>query len=283
MKTLLFENLETRAHRPHLATTRVLSQQVSLRHTHDFFEVFLIVAGSGTHHINRIKVEVSVGHLAVIRPEDCHHFSCRAGEELAILNVAMESDWWSQFHQLMGLSVPANWFRSGTPAGHVRLSSKNLRDLRKVFEQLAGRDKRPPSDVIDAVLQVIASFRAQDESLAPSPPPWLEQWRSELLDAGETVSESLAFWQKRSGRSPEHLARSCRAFYHCTPTDIVNQARIERAKTLLSSTDDKVILIGFACGFGNLANFYRNFLARSGMTPKAWRRQGSATVPLGED
>jgi AraC family cel operon transcriptional repressor len=283
MRTLLFKNLQTPPHRPHVATTRLLSRQVSIRHTHDFFEVFLIVAGSGTHHVNRRKVEVSAGCLAVIQPEDCHHFSCQAGEELAILNVAMESGWWKRFHQLMGSSAPANGFRRGTPAGHAQLSPKNLRDLRMAFEQLAGRDERPPSDVIDAVLRVIASFRAKDKPVAPAPPPWLEQWRSELLDACDTVSEPLAYWQKRSGRSPEHLARSCRAFYQCTPTDLVNQARIERAKTLLGSSDEKIISIAFASGFGNLANFYRNFLARTGVTPKAWRRQGSATVPLGDD
>jgi AraC-like DNA-binding protein len=51
-------------------------------------------------------------------------------------------------------------------------------------------------------------------------------------------------------------------------------------KFLLASTDEKVISIGFACGFGNLANFYRNFTARTGMTPKAWRKRGAITVPF---
>ena len=281
MKTLLFESLQTPPQRPHVAITHMLSRQVSMRHTHDFFEVFLIVAGSGVHHINRRKVEVTAGHLGVIQPKDCHHFYCRAGEELAILNVAMAAGWWKQFHQLMGASVPPQWFRRGTPDGHVRLSPPHLRALRLALEQLAGRDKRPPSDVVDALLRVVASFRSKEEPSAPPPPLWLEQWRSALLDAQEGIAESLGVWQKRSGRSPEHLARSCRAFYQCTPTDLINHARIERAKSLLSSTDEKIIAIGFACGFGNLANFYRNFAARAGMTPKAWRQQGPATIPLG--
>ena len=49
---------------------------------------------------------------------------------------------------------------------------------------------------------------------------------------------------------------------------------------LLDSTAEKVITIGFACGVANLANFYRNFAARTGMTPKAWRQRGAATFPL---
>ena len=102
----------------------------------------------------------------------------------------------------------------------------------------------------------------------------------EVMEAGEEIAEPIQYWQKKSGRSPEHLARSCRAFYLCTPTDLLNQRRIDRAKILLRSTDEKVISIAFACGFGNLANFYRNFSARAGMLPTTWRHQAAATVPV---
>jgi AraC family cel operon transcriptional repressor len=280
METLLFKNLNTPPYRPRVGMTRLLSRQVSVRHAHDFFEVFLIASGSGIHHINGKKVELTGGHLVVIRPRDRHYFSSRGGEELAILNVAMASAWWRRFHQLMGGSLPENWFRRGSPPGHVLLGPKNFREMRAVFEQLAGRDNRPPADLVDALLRVAASFLSNDPQSAPLPPSWLEQWRNTMMDAREEIAEPLVCWQKRSGCSPEHLARSCRAFYQCTPTELLNHARIERAKALLDSTDDKVISIGFACGFGNLSNFYRNFRARTGMTPKMWRRQGIATVPL---
>jgi AraC family cel operon transcriptional repressor len=103
----------------------------------------------------------------------------------------------------------------------------------------------------------------------------------EMMKAGVEIAEPIRYWQKRSGRSPEHLARSCRTFFFCTPTDILNHRRIERAKMLLGSTDEKVIFIGYDCGFRNLANFYRNFSARTGMSPRTWRLHGSATVPVG--
>lgn len=282
MEVILFKNLNTPPFRPRVGMTRLLSRQVSVRHTHDFFEIFLIASGSGIHHLNGKKVELTAGHLAVIQPRDRHHFSSQ-GEELAILNVAMASAWWKQFHQLMGGSLPENWFRRGSPSGHVLLGPKNLTEMRAIFAQLAGRDNQPPSDLVDALLRVAASFLSTDPQSTPLPPSWLEQWRNAMMNAHEAIAEPFACWQKRSGCSPEHLARSCRAFYQCTPTDLLNHARIERAKALLDSTDDKVISIGFACGFGNLSNFYRNFHARTGMTPKMWRRQGSATVPIREE
>lgn len=280
MKKLRFTDLKVAAHRPHVAVTNFRCGQVSVRHTHNFFEVFLVLSGAGFHHLNRETVDLRAGHLVVIQPNDCHHFSTSGETGMAILNVALAGGWWRSFHQLMGASVAQDWFSKGKPAGHLLLAAGNLREMRRAFEQLGNAETRPPADVVETLLRVIARFEAPDSIAPPAPPGWLEQWREEMAGAGEEIAEPIGFWQKRSGRSPEHLARSCRTFYGSTPTDILNHHRIERAKMLLGSTDEKVISVGFACGFGNLANFYRNFTSRTGMTPKAWRQRGGAAVPL---
>lgn len=281
MKKLVFADLDVPAHRPHVAITYFRAGQVSVRHTHNFFEMFLVLTGAGIHHINGEKVDLKAGHLVVIQPNDCHHFSSLGETGMAILNVAVSGGWWRSFHQLMGASVSPHWFCTGEPAGHVLLTAGNLRALRRAFEQLDGSEARPPSDVVETVLRVIHRFESINSPTWQAPPLWLEKWREEMSGAGEEIAEPIGFWQKRSGRSPEHLARSCRTFYECTPTDILNHHRIERAKMLLGATDEKVISVAFACGFGNLANFYRNFNSRTGMTPKAWRGRGGAAVPLG--
>lgn len=279
MQTLHFAALNVPSPRPHVALTRLPSRKPSAHHTHDFHEIFLVTGGSGLHHINRTRLELTTGHLAVIQPTDCHHFTSRRGDELSILNVAIRSAWWKQFHLLMGSSIPQDWFQQGTPRGHMRLEPAVLKTIRPVLEHLAGQGTRPPSDLVDALVQVIHLFLPQEHPARP--PAWLEHWNARLSDARETLCEPLEYWQKQCGRSPEHLARSCRTFFGLTPTDLLNRARIERAKTLLSSTDDKVVSVGFACGFGNLSNFYRNFQTHTGMTPTAWRRRQSAAIPPG--
>jgi AraC family cel operon transcriptional repressor len=160
------------------------------------------------------------------------------------------------------------------------LSQGGLREMQTVFTRLAGSNDRPPSDLLDALLWVIAKFGASDERSPVSPPAWLQRWKTEVMEAGDELAEPIQYWQKKSGRSPEHLARTCREFFLCTPTDILNQRRIERARMLLRSTDEKVISIGYACGFKNLSNFYRNFSARVGITPAEWRHRGAVTVPI---
>jgi AraC-like DNA-binding protein len=65
-----------------------------------------------------------------------------------------------------------------------------------------------------------------------------------------------------------------------TFSELINQARVERALHLLRTSEDKVITIAFDCGFGNLANFHRVFARQTGSTPSRWRQEAGAAVPV---
>jgi len=62
--------------------------------------------------------------------------------------------------------------------------------------------------------------------------------------------------------------------------DFLNEMRIGRACRLLVETDKSITEIAFASGFGNLANFNRQFLRRRQMPPRQFRaRLAAATTP----
>jgi AraC-like DNA-binding protein len=62
---------------------------------------------------------------------------------------------------------------------------------------------------------------------------------------------------------------------HTTKTlpDFVNDLRVARACHLLTTEAKSIGAIAFACGFGNLANFYRQFGRRLQQTPQEYRRR----------
>jgi LacI family transcriptional regulator len=57
-----------------------------------------------------------------------------------------------------------------------------------------------------------------------------------------------------------------------TPYGILTQIRIDRAKIMLSNTDDKIRAIADDCGFGTSVNFYRQFKKHSGQSPDEYRK-----------
>lgn len=271
MHKIRFSTLEVPSHQAHFHLTRLREGHATFPHRHDFYEAFLVLEGEGSHHLNGRCLPLVKGDLVGIRPEDTHWFSTNKEQCLVFSNLAVSAELWQSFHTVLGLEA---WLRESLevtlhPAESQRLAHE-LEDLGKSDDPLA----------LLRVLDRIREHLTQPRHHADSPPAWLEALRREMAERAETLVEPLGYWQKRSGRSPEHLARSCRRYYGITFSELLNRARIERAKFLLRHTDEKVTTIAFDCGYGNLANFHRVFARLTGRTPNAWRRLGRATVPL---
>jgi LacI family transcriptional regulator len=62
------------------------------------------------------------------------------------------------------------------------------------------------------------------------------------------------------------------------PGAILTQVRIDKAKQLLRDTNEKVLTIAEACGFGASINMYHHFKAQLGMSPAQYRKD-STTIP----
>jgi AraC family transcriptional regulator, dual regulator of chb operon len=272
MRTIHFSSLEVPPHQAHLHLTRLREANASSPHRHDFYEAFLVLEGQGWHHLNGRCLPLAKGDLVGIRPQDAHWFSTDKDQCLGFVNLAVSAALWQSFHTVLGLDP---WLLKSL---EVTLHPAETQRLAHELDQIA---KSEDPLALLRVLNRIREFLTQPGDHSTDPPPaWLEALRRELAERAEALVEPVGYWQKRSGRSPEHLARSCRRYYGITFSELLNRARIERAKFLLRNTDEKVTTIAFDCGYGNLANFHRVFARLTGRTPNAWRRLGRATVPL---
>lgn len=69
-----------------------------------------------------------------------------------------------------------------------------------------------------------------------------------------------------------HFARAFRQSTGMSPQTYVSRRRIERASTLLRSTDAPLCQIAVACGFWDQSHFNRRFLRALGTSPRSWRK-----------
>jgi len=271
MRRIRFAELGVPPHRPHVAVTRIAPGVASIRHTHDFLETFLVLDGEGIHHWNGCEEPISTGYFAVIRPRDAHWYSAPAAGRLVFINVAVSSRWWKSFCFMAGLAIDPEVRLEGLLEGAMR---------RALEAELSRCGQENDSQAAFRAWSLAVALGREKASGRPEPPEWLESLRSEIHRPDADLTREMGFWQRRSGRSAEHLARSCRKFYGVTPSGLLNQARVEQAKRRLRAGSAKVIEIAFDCGFGNMANFHRVFLRLAGKSPGAWRREASLTVPV---
>jgi transcriptional regulator GlxA family with amidase domain len=76
-----------------------------------------------------------------------------------------------------------------------------------------------------------------------------------------------------AGLSTRHFARAFRQSFGVTPMAYVREARLERAKLLLRSTDIPLRKVALECGYSDQAHFSRAVRAATGMPPRQWRHQ----------
>jgi len=273
MRRLLWKELGGKQGLFHAAATRLGAKSLTLPHTHDFHEMFLVLGGSGTHRRGRDHIPLQPGHLVFVEPDDGHCFSTGDRETLEFVNVAVPRTWPRQLEKLAEL--PLDWRSAGTPRGHVLLGDESRRELRRLIYRLMDFN-RDPEALITAWVRA-AHARSRSTLSPDTPPAWLCTLHRDLQNP-DLLAEPICFWQKRSGRSAEHLARSCRRFYDAPLNELINRARIARVQYLLQTTEEKVTTLAFAVGYNNLAHFYRVFERLIGETPHCWRRRTSTRL-----
>lgn len=78
---------------------------------------------------------------------------------------------------------------------------------------------------------------------------------------------------KRLGTNSKYFSAMLHNDLNTTFYKLINSYRIEYAKTLLRSSDDKVEYIATLCGYNSRQSFHQSFTKITGMTPSEWRNQ----------
>jgi len=73
------------------------------------------------------------------------------------------------------------------------------------------------------------------------------------------------------GFSAHRIAEIYKEEYGQTPVQYADSLRIDEAKRLLETSDDDIVDIAFASGFGSVASFYRAFKKNTGYSPAKYR------------
>ncbi len=103
------------------------------------------------------------------------------------------------------------------------------------------------------------------------PPAWLRPILAELDESSELVPD-FAELARRFGLGASTLRRRFRQVLGVSPHEYVVQRRLTRARRLLGETDLPLKSIAEELGYGDVYFFARQFKARCGVTPAAYRR-----------
>jgi AraC family transcriptional regulator len=128
-----------------------------------------------------------------------------------------------------------------------------------------------------------AAFEVAAAALSAKCPAMHRRWRAtasderrvlravRFIEANSAVGCSLDRLSAEAGLSPYHFLRVFRRTTGQTPHRYVQATRLRQAAQRLTTTQDKIVDVAAAVGFGDLSNFNASFVRAFGRQPSVYR------------
>lgn len=266
-----------------IGLARVLEQDNSRYHAHEFIELAIIEDGNAVQLYEQNEFTVSRGDVFVILPERPHTLS--KTQNLKISNVLFLDD--GSIPMLSELSrrpgyramfdLEPQLREDDVPQRRLKLDHKQLGTVISLLTRIESALHSGNSGGAIATtihfLELITFLCEAYENVSSSGGRVLTQ----LSQAASYIEDNFADdiqvdeLAKVANMSLRSFQRHFQHVYKVTPTRFVHKRRLSEARKLLRTTDSAVSDVAFEVGFNDVAYFSRAFRKETGLPPKRYQ------------
>ena len=248
-------------------------QNTDFPHSHDFFEFFLIVEGSQELICNQYSMDLGSGALVLIRPNDIH--SRRYLKSGYHINIAFSSAIARALFDYLGDGYPSEVLISpDTPPPYVMLNQTERERIERRMKELYTVSLTDLSlqrtKLRTLILDIFVHYFSRCFHRQQTGEGWFENLLQEM-EKPSNLSEGLTALLRISKKSHEYLCRIFRQYQDLTPTQYINDLRLNYAANFLIHSDLPILDICMMAGFDNLSHFYHLFRKKYHTTPRQFR------------
>lgn len=269
---------------PHREYVSIINdhQQLRVEHSHDYFELFVVNHGGATHAINGQHLNLSKGTLMLVRPDDVHSYR-QMSADFEIINVLIPTQTMQEIFDYLGESFKPDRILGPKIPLDVRLSLDDLESVVTSLEKLvvAKHAQGVNSDALFRFTMlnlIFTRFPIAEEHGMPDMPTWLRGLCLEMMKKSN-FTKGLPALYAQANKSKEHLARIFRRYLKKTPTEFINDLRLEYTARMIVSTEGKIVDICGEAGFESVSHYYHLFQKKYGMSPLEFRHTAAESDP----
>lgn len=258
----------------------------------DFFSIYVVRQGRGSHTINNASYGLARGDVFVMTPGMTHafvhcdkmagdtlHFSPAVLDEPTRAALADEPAFQALFGAPPSPAAPQNQRRLHLAPDDYDSACALLEDLR--LERARGTRSAALVARGGLLRLVVLLCRRFEETRPLLPRPAASAVRQDAVAAALRTLETRFTEPMRIEDlaasvflSPDRFTIVFTARMGRTPSDYLRHLRLERAKRLLLTTDMAILAVGRQSGFSQHKHFDAIFKSATGLTPRQFRRQG---------
>ncbi|PJI92962.1 AraC family transcriptional regulator [Yoonia maricola] len=259
---ILTEGTQVRLTRATLAPTRPKSL-----HDHDFYELFWVQNGRVVHHLPDKTKTLNEGNVVFLRPGHKHALQGR-GEHALVVSLCIHPATVKALAKRHP-SVKGHLFWSTGAPVQIHMDIRQLAALNHAAVQL----ENSPCDTLAAeafLLPLCAELTA--ETFARDVPQWLTN-ACTAARSPDIFRDGSAGLVAITGKAHPHVSRMMRKHLGQTPSDYVNNIRMQHAARVLTTDNEAISDIAADCGIPNMSHFHKLFRKAYGITPLQYRQK----------
>lgn len=254
-------------------------QETYPSHCHDFYEIFFVASGKGTHCIGSHRLLLEKGSLVLIRPDDVHSFSAFNYFDFTMYSVGFSVQ---EMHRALAyMEIPLSSVQSPELPPQQVLHGQGRAFLEQELNVLLQHRPQQRLSQFRMLLPGILSWTLDALNIGPQPPEVFPAWLSQLDDAmsiRENYVQGLSRMQELCPYSQSYMNRVFKRCMKVTPTEYINIKRMHYASELLLEGKEDISEICYMTGFNNLSYFYSVFRRLYHCTPKAFCGRARSTM-----
>ncbi len=243
-------------------------------HYHDYYEVFIVLEGNALHCVGNKRIRLQPHRAVFIRPPDTHDYICENGQPFSMLNLTITRETVEELFRYLGDGYPSRALLEAAMPPDVLLSEREFTRINQRMERICAID---PTDIsqLRSALRILL-FELFTRVFQHSPvevsdtPAWLETLCEQMERDGNFVygtERMLAL----SGKTREHLARSLRKYKGVSPSEYINEIRLNYIANMLRNSNHPIATIVYDSGFNNLSWASQLFKKKYGIPMRLFR------------
>lgn len=216
-------------------------------HSHDFYEFLFIVSGKCTHERNKIEENLSKGDLIILSPGVAHRFISQ-DENTDVIALSVFSHEMKSFFDMYRMGCfPEKSFI-------LNLSVQKQSILLERCEMIAYESNEDFICRLRMLLGQIFLFATEIETKNKNVPPEIARILNEMKKI-ENAAVGIEKFLRLSGYSHSQLCRLTKKYIGITPTEYINQTRMNYAYDMIVHGDESYETICEKVGFESFSYF----------------------------
>ncbi len=244
-------------------------------HTHEYYELFLMLDGNALHIVNGAERPLGRGDLVFIRPFDDHDYIGIGGKPFSLLNIAFSARICDMLFEYLGEGFKKSHLLGSFLPPEVRLSDYELERFSKMMDNIRAIDPKNYGEISSAfrilIFNVFTRYFADAFENEEKLPIWLEEMCNTVKKDGN-FSKGSEFFFGLTDKSREHVSRTVKKYMGLTVSEYINGLRLNFIANMLKNSNHSVSDIIFESGFNNISWAAEQFKAKYGVTMREYRK-----------